>query len=74
MAAVKTAVIDYTAGSPVEEGRLWTNRSPREIAEELHWGGLSIGVDTVRRILTSPHSIPGSLLLCYPLPPLSAVH
>jgi hypothetical protein len=52
VAAVKTAVINYTAGSPVEEGRLWTNRSPQEIAEELQWGGLSIGADTVRRILT----------------------
>jgi hypothetical protein len=50
--AVKVAVVDYTAGSPVEEGGLWTNRSPREIAEELQLGGLSIGTDTVRRILT----------------------
>ena len=40
-----------TAGSPVDEGLRWTNRSPRDLAEELQDRGFSIGVDALRRIL-----------------------
>jgi hypothetical protein len=50
--AIETAVADHTAGSPVDPDILWTNRSPRQIAEELADEGLSISADTVRRILT----------------------
>ena len=42
---------NHTAGSPVREGILWTNRSPREISEELLQTGFSICEDTVRRML-----------------------
>lgn len=43
---------DHTAGSPVDEKILWTNRSPREIAQELAEQGFDVCPDTVRRILT----------------------
>ncbi len=43
---------DHTAGSPVDENIVWTNRSPRQIAEELTGQGFSMCADTVRRILT----------------------
>lgn len=46
------AVKNDTAGSPVDEGRLWTNLSPRDIADELAWNGFDVGPDTVRTILT----------------------
>lgn len=42
---------EHTAGSPVDEGLLWTNRSPRQIAEELQAEGFSVCADTVRTIL-----------------------
>ena len=35
MTAVETVVAEHTAGSPVDENILWTNRSPRQIAEEV---------------------------------------
>ena len=44
-------VANHTAGSPVREGILWTNRSPREISEELLQDGFSVCADTVRRML-----------------------
>ena len=44
---------DPPAGSPVDESQLWTNRSPREIAEELAADGFEVGPDTVRTILTN---------------------
>jgi hypothetical protein len=50
--AVEAAVAEYTAGSPVDENILWTNRSPRQIADELQTEGFVICADTVRRILT----------------------
>ena len=43
---------DHTAGSPVNPLLLWTNRSPREIADELARTGFEVGPDTVRTILT----------------------
>lgn len=51
--AVAARVADHTAGSPVDESQLWTNRSPREIAEELAADGFEVGSDTVRTILTN---------------------
>lgn len=41
----------HTAGSPVEPGKLWTNRSPRELGEELSKAGFSICPNTVARLL-----------------------
>lgn len=50
--AVAASVADHTAGSPVDESRLWTNRSPRDIAAEMAIKGFEVGPDTVRTILT----------------------
>lgn len=50
--AVEAVVAEHTAGSPVDENILWTNRSPREIAEEVQEQGYSACPETVRRILT----------------------
>lgn len=50
--AIEDCVAEHTAGSPVDEHLLWTNRSPHEIAEELKDEGFSVCADTVRRILT----------------------
>lgn len=49
--AIAAAVADHTAGSPVDESIAWTNRSPREISEELADEGLEVCPDTVRKIL-----------------------
>ena len=40
-----------TAGSPVDEGLRWTNRSPAELTTALQKRGIAIGVDALRRIL-----------------------
>jgi len=45
-------VAEDTAGSPVDEKLLWTNRSPRDIAEEVAVAGYEVSPDTVRKILT----------------------
>jgi hypothetical protein len=45
-------VADRTAGSPVDDSLLWTNRSPSDIASELASAGFKVGPDTVRAILT----------------------
>jgi len=50
--AVEAAVATHTAGSPVDKNMVWTNRSPRQIAEEVAAEGFSVCADTVRRILT----------------------
>ena len=50
--AIAATVADHTAGSPVDPSLLWTNRSPRDIAEELACAGFEVGPDTVRTILT----------------------
>ena len=41
----------HTAGSPVEPGKLWTNRSPQELSEELSTVGFSACPNTVTRLL-----------------------
>lgn len=41
----------HTAGSPVEPGKLWTNRSPQDLAEELSKAGFSACPNTVTRLL-----------------------
>jgi hypothetical protein len=51
--AVAATVADHTAGSPVDESLLWTNRSPHDIAQELASDGFEVGPDTVRTILTA---------------------
>lgn len=48
VAALESVVESHTAGSPVEPGRLWTNRSPQTIAAEL---GFSISPNTVADLL-----------------------
>jgi len=50
--AIADAVAEHPAGSPVDESIVWTNRSPRQIAEEVAEQGYSVCADTVRRILT----------------------
>lgn len=49
--AIEAIVAEHTAGSPVDEGIRWTNRSPRQISEELQDEGFWICPDTVRRLL-----------------------
>lgn len=41
-----------TAGSPVNEDELWTNRSPADIADELQERGFEASAETVARILS----------------------
>jgi hypothetical protein len=41
----------HTAGSPCEPGQLWTNRSPRQLAEEMGAAGLSVCANTIVRLL-----------------------
>lgn len=48
---VKAVIEQDTAGSPVDEGQCWTNRSASDLAEELQDRGFQIGVDALRRIL-----------------------
>ena len=50
--AIQRTVADHTAGSPVDQNIRWTNRSPREIAQEIADDGFQVCPDTVRRILT----------------------
>lgn len=49
---MEASVADRTAGSPVDPNIRWTNRSPREIAEQLAAQGYHACRDTVRKILT----------------------
>jgi hypothetical protein len=49
--AVEALLERDTAGSPVDENIRWTNRSVREIAEELQGQGFQIGVDALGRML-----------------------
>jgi DDE family transposase len=49
--AVEAVIEQDTAGSPVDEGARWTNRSATELAAELQDCGFQIGVDALRRIL-----------------------
>jgi hypothetical protein len=48
---VEEAVAGHTAGSPVDVGIRWTNRSPREIAQEVQAEGYQVCAETMRRIL-----------------------
>jgi Rhodopirellula transposase DDE domain len=50
--AIQRTVADHTAGSPVDQNIRWTNRSPRQIAQEIADDGFHVCPDTVRRILT----------------------
>lgn len=50
--SIQRKVADHTAGSPVDQNIRWTNRSPREIAQEIAEDGFQVCPDTVRRILT----------------------
>jgi len=49
--ALEALVAEHTAGSPVNESKRWTNRSPAELAEQLQADGFTISDDTVRRLL-----------------------
>lgn len=49
--ALAEAVEHQTAGSPVEPGQLWTNRSPAELSRELAEGGHGADPKTVQRML-----------------------
>jgi hypothetical protein len=49
--AIDRIVQRHTAGSPVKPEIRWTNRSPRDIADELYDLGFSLCPETVRRIL-----------------------
>lgn len=49
--ALRETVAEHTAGSPVDPDIVWTNRSPADIAEELHDSGFTVCPDTVRRML-----------------------
>jgi len=48
---LKQVVEGHTAGSPVEPDKLWTNRSPREIAQQLCERGSPVCANTVGRLL-----------------------
>lgn len=48
---LQEVVAGHTAGSPVEPEKSWTNRSPREIAEELCGQGHPVSANTVHRLL-----------------------
>src|SRR5688500_12433283 len=50
--AVEESVAERTAGSPVDPNIRWTNRSPREISEELAQQGYQVCRGPVRKILT----------------------
>lgn len=49
--ALKQAVEEHTAGSPVDPNHLWTNRSPTELADQLSAQGHPVDRKTVQRIL-----------------------
>jgi hypothetical protein len=49
--ALEAMVAEHTAGSPVNEIKRWTNRSPAELANQLRADSFTISDDTVRRLL-----------------------
>lgn len=49
--ALRERIEVHTAGSAVEPGRLWTNRSTRELSMELLEDGFSVSPNTVDRLL-----------------------
>jgi Rhodopirellula transposase DDE domain len=48
---LQEAVKEHTAGSPVDPGQLWTNRSPAELADEMTEQGHPVDRKTVQRML-----------------------
>ncbi|NLX55020.1 MAG: hypothetical protein GXY58_07900, partial [Planctomycetaceae bacterium] len=48
---LQEAVKEHTAGSPVDPGQLWTNRSPAELANEMTEQGHPVDRKTVQRML-----------------------
>ncbi len=48
---LEQAVEGHTAGSPVEPGRRWTNRSPAELAAELTEQGHAVDRKTIQQML-----------------------
>jgi len=48
---LRDKVKEHTAGSPVDPGKLWTNRSPAELADELSKQGHPVDRKTVQRML-----------------------
>lgn len=51
MEAVERTIAADTAGSPVDAGVRWTNRSAADLADDLQEQGFSVSDDTLRRIL-----------------------
>lgn len=51
LTAIEEIVGDNVAGSPMEEGVRWTNKSTPRIVEELREFGFEVGIDLVRRVL-----------------------
>ena len=51
MPLLRDKVKEHTAGSPVDPGKLWTNRSPAELADELSKQGHPVDRKTVQRML-----------------------
>ena len=49
--ALREIVEVHTAGSAVEPGELWTNRSARALCDELNEAGFSISANTVDRLV-----------------------
>ena len=49
---VEAVVEQDTAGSPVDENVMWTNRSPADIANDVRKEGFEVSADTIKRILT----------------------
>ena len=47
---LRDKVKEHTAGSPVDPGKLWTNRYPAELADELSKQGHPVDRKTVQRI------------------------
>lgn len=51
-AAAEALIEKETAGSPVDAGLRWTNRSAGDLCQELQAQGFRIGVDALRRLLS----------------------
>lgn len=54
---LQQAVVEHTAGSPVEPGQLWTNRSPAVLADQLSEQGHPVDGKTVQRMLKEDLSL-----------------
>lgn len=49
--ALRERIEVHTAGSPCQPGQLWTNRSPRQLAEDMRDVGFSVCANTIVRLL-----------------------